>query len=165
MSVQILYSPGYGSGWSSTQGSEAQERFLLTYPGFIRALELQEAHDAAKDGFERDFYRIFHSRSARPMRMEMLEACLRAEEVVPERLRGYITADYFADCAYEIVLAFPQFVEDWKAQFPDPEDFPWLGGLHQLKVYHFDGDLSEVRIKAFDGSESVRRRSGRECWD
>jgi len=43
MKRKILYSPGYGAGWTSWfHGSDDAKRFMLTYPPFIKAIEAGE---------------------------------------------------------------------------------------------------------------------------
>lgn len=162
--VQILYSPGYGSGWSAGHGYTVEEKiFLLTYPGFIRALELQEQHDEAENEFAFDD-RFWLREEERSLSMEMLEACLAAEAAVPEEDRTYFHADHFSRCPYEIVRAFPEFAREWTEKFPNAKHFPWLGGLHQLSL-DLVPDVHGVYIKVFDGSETVHYRNTLNEWD
>lgn len=56
--MKILYSPGWGAGWSTgAGGSDEFQKFMLTYPPLIEALErkekITEDHPAVKQ-FLRD---------------------------------------------------------------------------------------------------------------
>lgn len=163
MSISILYSPGYGSGWSSDNGGSEKEReFLLTYPGFIEALEKQERHDEADDQFAFD-PPSSPSDYERKDLIEVIEASLAAEEAVKRLFPEYATtfrADFFRFVPYELLLAVPKFLEDWKEKFPG--GYVSLWGLPRLEIAIVP-DLSTLRIKNFDGSESIGYRPG--IWE
>lgn len=151
--VTILLSPGYGAGWSSWVSDEKKKAFLLVHPGLIEALEKQKVHDERDTPLARD-----RTRNGESLPLAFVEAAIAAEEALPEGLRAYFRSE---DVPYEVLLAFPKFVEDWKAAFPEEEyDIP-LGGLYQLETQTVN--LFRFSIRCHDGFESVSE--GRTFWD
>lgn len=61
MSRKILYSPGYGAGWTTWGGSTKEEKlFMLEYKPFIKALESKKKIDEKlKERFKRDWVKKF----------------------------------------------------------------------------------------------------------
>jgi len=164
MSVAILYSPCYGGGWSSEHsGSDEERLFLLTYPGFIEALDRQRLHNEAEDQFA---YRRPRTPAdyERKDPIEMVEASLAAEAAMRDFAPDFADmydADFFRRLQYELVLAVPKFLSDWKEKFPGRDYLP-LSGLDELKIGAVS-DLSTLHIECHDGAERIGYRRG--IWE
>jgi hypothetical protein len=113
---KILYSPGYGAGWTSWMTDKNIAKFALEYKPLIDALESMIDEDGYIDG-----------------------------ELIPEDL--YDIEKNLDKCH----PAVKQFCDECQEKFGK---IPYLGGLRDLCIYEADDD-SLVKIKCFDGSESV----------
>ncbi len=129
---KILYSPGYGVGWTTWYSSDNKAKilFMLEYVPFIEALE--DPHgDKTLDIIPetkyqvRDFYKQHKLSEDQVRSLEGIEAPL---------------------C---LIPLLPQFLKDWKEKFGD-ENYPYMGGLSQLTVGYVKGP---VKIEDFAGNE------------
>lgn len=158
--TKILISPEYGGGWTSDHnGPETERRFMLTHAGLIEAVERQEAHDEADDEFAHDDHWVPNDWD-KPMPLFLVETCLEVERVLREaepELAEFYQADRFRRYPYEILKAIPGFVRDWKEKFSTK--LPSVSGLEKLRIEEV-ANLDNVRIKNFDGAESLKYREG-----
>jgi len=154
---KILYSPGYGAGWTTWAYTSNREvlKFMLEYPPFVQGLEGEQAFE----------------KGARTYKMLILgednTVHLAPEgyaetEFKDEYQRQHPKEQYTSVQRYPACLPLDHFIEEYTEKFPD-EDLPYFGGLADLKVYEVP-DGARVRVKEYDGSETVEVEGEFEGW-
>lgn len=137
---KILYSPGYGAGWTSWEGNQEVKKFMLEYKPFIDYLEgggKFEFDDAVAKEIDRLSERIITDvRISKDFGMEFHWE--RMERNIPP-------------------LVF-QFARECYDRF---KTIPFLGGLEELKVKEVQG---RVRIEDYDGFESIEEEGDFNEW-
>lgn len=151
---KILYSPGYGAGWSTWGGdTPEQKKFMLEYKPFIEALECE-----GDDAYQPD------------LTWNVIHAIVESRVVTwPGTPRDEIeeststTELLLAGTPCKLLVLLPQFIKDWHAAFGDETELPYFGGLHTLTIYECaDGAL--VKIDEHDGYETVVVKGEEQGW-
>lgn len=124
---KILYSPGYGAGWTSWEGNLELKKFMLEYAPLVEYLE--------NGGDPKDLFKKKKNGTFLPelIKYKDNEAVSFNEDVAKKNLHP---------------VAF-QFVKECWDKF---KSIPYLGGMAQLEVENIDG---LCRIEEYDGYESV----------
>lgn len=132
--TKILVSYGYGAGWSSwASGSREQIEFMLTYPGFIAALESKDT-PAITDDEIRSISEVLKSHG---LNLTWFKGDL--EDIGAKRPA--------------ILRELPGFFTEWKKRWPG-KPTPYIGGLCGLAVETVYS-LEDVHIKHHDGYERI----------
>lgn len=160
---KILYSPGYGAGWTTWHmGPPDQQEFMLSYEPFIEALEARPegepktrtvAFTAAAVGGEAKLYegrvpttpQMASDRAAHYKRVARVLKLPRGGRVLWEVSSEEVPED----------LPVGRFLIDWLIRFGTAEP-PLLYGLRDLAVYEVGS--AEFTIRENDGSERVALR-------
>jgi hypothetical protein len=131
---KVLYSPGFGAGWSSWNSGE-KAKFMLEYQPLIDAIERGEG-DAVRASV-----RASDEHANKCYRYGKDDRCELVEEVLTQ-----------------MHPAVQQFVREAFAKFGD---VPYIGGLDGLDVGTGEG---LVRVEEYDGSESLRWKDADDDW-
>lgn len=158
---KILYSPGFGAGWTTWAHSDASavRRFMLEYQPFIDAVEAEGWDELSSRKMRLWYHDVNNDNFLRcPDDLNDNREAFRAlcEKTFPG-------ADMVCSIdLYPEGLDLAQFCMDFKAAFPG-EDLPYLGGLGGITVMEVPKD-ARVRITEYDGSESVVVEGSDEGW-
>lgn len=143
---KVLYSPGFGAGWSTwCHGDKAARLLLMEFPPLVAAVEAEiddgtvtaEALQAQWDAITEPLYGPAGWTTEMEMREKYPTVTRGSARGVPPHLRAATSALF----------------TEWASRFPT-ESLPYLGGLRELKVAEVPDD-KRVRINEYDGSESV----------
>lgn len=144
MARKILYSPGYGAGWTTwCHDGQEHKRFMLEFQPLIDAVETRPAPTVSREALQARWDEIV-SKAWGPDSW--------AEEM-KSRARFPTLQRHTGDVPDHLVDAVMAFMDAWAERFPGA-DLPYLGGLRDLAVKSVP-DNRRVRIDEYDGSESV----------
>lgn len=150
---KILYSPGYGAGWSTWGGNTtAQKKFMLEYKPFIEALEREGDDVYAADLLENAVHAIVESR------------VITWPGTPRDEIENLMNREYaLVGSPRKLLALLPQFIRDWHAEFGASTELPYFGGLRTLAIYECD-DNALVKIDEYDGHETVVVKGEETGW-
>jgi hypothetical protein len=142
---RILYSPGYGAGWTSWHGGPTvQRKFMLEYKPIVDAVMHPGVGEAGPE--------MAAKIVAALVDMHATHEGWTREEAESTLGRFHRVGEW----PVRLAAAVLEFIKDWGDRFPGV-DTPYLGGLKDVEVYEVEHG-AEVKITEYDGSESVRVR-------
>lgn len=154
---KILYSPGYGAGWTTWNGGDKkQKKFMLEYTPFVVACE--SADNKRPDEYARALLRTDPEHME--LRGEITKTMnARHRKMYPSKgdVAGPHSESGLSDVPMALLKALPGFIEEWDRFWPR-EDLPYFGGLRDLTVMTVD-DRAIVRVTDYDGFEKVEVRT------